>query len=288
MLRTFTALAIVLLYASTAFALGEESVGNEKMSGANYKDWPGALAVINDEHRVYRTWINGNEQFYFAGDTKALNAALVEFAKIKADRRVVVLRPVPATTNNFAGDHVFEYSWRLHLLGGIAKHMATRDLGDNIWDPNPHLHVHIGGDIQLMHLEIPKDVEVLEIADLQKRYAKSFGSTDQSVRGWACGELAQLNVYDEKSMKQIAKQLQDGESWVQLNAAGALRLFTHQADEAVAKLKTVVSEDEQLNKRIAETIETLESAKPDDKAKAAFLKSLKSIHGFVTKHRERQ
>lgn len=288
MLRTIIALAVILLSASNAFALGEESVGNEKISGANYDDWPGAMAVINDEHRVYRSWVNGNEQFYFAGDTKALNAALAEFARIKADRKVVVLRPAPASTTNFGGDHVFEYNWRLHLLGGIAKHMATRDLGDNIWDPHPYLHVHVGDDIELMHLEIPKGVEVLDIIDLQERYAKSFGSSDQSVRGWACGELARLNVYDEKSMKKIADQLKDGESWVQLNAAGALKLFTHQADEAISKLKAVTSEDDRLKDRIAETIESLESAEPDDKARKAYESSLKSIHDYVEKIREEQ
>jgi len=286
MTRLLTIIALLSLFASTAFGLGEESVGNEKITGANYEDWPGALAVINDEHRVYRFWVNGNEKFFFSGSTEALNKALVNFSKIKADKRVVVLRPAPATTHNFSGDHVFEYNWQLHLLGGIAKHMSTRDLGENIWDPHPYLHIHVGGKIKLDDIRIPEGVEVLEIADLQSRYAKSFDSTNQSVRGWACGELTQLNVYDDKSMQLVAKQLDDNEDWVKLNAAGSLAEFTHLAKEAIQKLEATKTDDKQVLDRISQSIETLKTAKPDKKEREAFEKSLQLIHAFVEKHRE--
>ena len=70
--------------------------------------------------------MNGNEHFYFAGDTAALNAALKKFASIKADRLTVVLRPGPGKTNSFKKEQSLAFNWNLHLLGGIARHMSKR------------------------------------------------------------------------------------------------------------------------------------------------------------------
>ena len=176
-------------------------------------------------------------------------------------------------------------NWNLHLLGGIAKHMSTRELGSNVWDPNPYLNVYVGGTIKLDAIKIPQGVAVLEIADLQKRYAKSLTSSDQTVRGWSCGEIAQLDPYDAESMRKIAAKLDDQVDWVKLNAAGALSYFTSTADEVVEKLRAVKTNDEQLQKRIATSIETLRKVQPKETARKEYQQLLTSIHALIISRR---
>jgi len=286
MLRFITAVGLLLLAVSNAWGLGTEQVGNEPFSDANYTDWPNVMPVINDTHRVFQQWVNGNEHFYFAGDTAALNAALKNFAAVKGERLVVVLRPAPGKATSFQKKHTVTYNWNLHLLGGISKHMSTLELGNNVWDPNPHLNVYVGGPIKLEAIKIPSGVEVLEIADLQTRYAKSLASGDQTVRGWACGELARLDPHDAKSMRKIAAKLDDKVDWVKLNAAGALTLFASEAEEVVEKLQAVKTDDEQLQKRIATSIDTLRNAKPKEATRKEFQQLLGSIHEFVVSQRQ--
>src|SRR5262245_65496417 len=100
------ALLILSATASRAWARGEEQFGNDEISDVNYTGWPGIMPVINFEARIYRTWVNGNEHFYYRGDTAAANAALRKFAAIKADVREVVLRPGPLETRTFGGNRL--------------------------------------------------------------------------------------------------------------------------------------------------------------------------------------
>jgi hypothetical protein len=286
MLRLIAAIALVLFTISNAWSWGLESFGNNPLSDANYVDWPKVTLVINDAHRVYHSWVNGNEHFYFVGDTVALNAALKHFAAIKADRLTIVLRPGPGNGSSFNNEQSFTFNWKLHLLGGVSRIMSKEELGSNIWDPSPYLHVYVGDAIKLDEIEIPKGIEVLEIADLQTRYAKCLTSDDRTVRGWSCGHIARLDPYNADSMRKIAIKLDDGDNWVKLNAAGALSVSTIMADEVIGKLNTVKTDDEQLQKRIRRSIELLQKAQPDDAAHKEHQQSLASIHAFIVIQRQ--
>jgi hypothetical protein len=287
MLRLIAAITLMLLSVCQGWSMGTERFGNEPFTDvANYVSWPNVMPVINDAHRVYHTWVNGNENFYFAGDTTALNAALKKFASIKAERLTVVLRPGPGKTSTFKKEQSLPFNWNLHLLGGIARHMSTEELGSNIWDPSPYLHVYVGGAIKLDEIEIPQGVEVLEIADLQSRYAKCMTSKNRGVRGWSCGHIAQLDPYNADSMRKIATLLDDGDDWVKLNAVGALSVFTGVADEVIRKLRTVKTDDKQLQKQIAKSIDLLQKAQPTETARKEFQQSIASIHEFVVTQRQ--
>ena len=48
--------------------MGEETIGNEPFHDANFQDWPNIMPVINNQSRVYHTWVNGDERFYFDSD----------------------------------------------------------------------------------------------------------------------------------------------------------------------------------------------------------------------------
>ncbi len=280
MVRSFAATGLLLLAASNAWGLGMEHIGNEPLP-ANYADWPNAMPVINDEHRVYHRWVNGDERFCFEGDTEALNTALKNFAAIEADRLTVVLRPGPGAVTTLTRERTFAFSWDLHLLGGIAKGMSKREFGSNIWDPDPHLHVYVGDSIDLDRIEIPEGVEVLEIADLQLLYALGLASSDRTVRGWTCGAIVRLDPYNVEAMRTIAARLDDEDDWVKLNAVGALSQFKVAVDDVVEKLQAANTDDEQLQQRIKQSIESLGQVPKEPTGREEFQRLLTSIHAFL-------
>lgn len=276
MKRILTFLVALLCFSNLAWGLGEEQTGNEPVRGE--KSPPGVLSVINDTHRVYRWWVNGNEKFFFRGDTIALNSALEAFAAIESDKLEMVLRPGPVTTSNFHGDQEFPYNWNLHLIGGIVSGMSKEDLGVNVWPSHPILYVYVGNEIQLSDLEIPKNITVLELSDLKKRYSAALRSSSQSVRGWTCGELAALDKYNTATMTEIAKMLEDDVVWVRLNAAGALQSYGGKAKAVLPQLRAASeTDDESLKKRISETIEIITASDPEADQEDQHSKVLKSI-----------
>lgn len=264
-----------------ARAAGQETFGPEPLSAANYAEWPGIETVVNDLRRVYHTWVNGNEHFYYRGDTLALNAFLKQFAKAGAGPREVVLRPGPAEAKTFHGETV-AYDWMLHVVGGIAGHLATLPEGDKVWNKQPVMHVHVGEGIELGELEIPAGVTVVGLKELKARYRDALDSTDQTVRGWTCGSLASLDAYDEENVAAIALMLKDQEEWVRLNAAGALAAFGTRGKAALPALRTArAAAGEELVKRIDETIQGIEKAGPDTAAAERHYKALRDIEKFV-------
>jgi hypothetical protein len=132
MCRLLLVLTLSIVSGTEVFGLGEETFGNKPFSEINFTDWPNVMPVVNDAHRVYHSWVNGDENFYFQGDTAALNLALKSFAQVKAEKRSVILRPAPGRGSSFNGEQSFVFNWQLHLLGGIAKHMSTRDQGNTL------------------------------------------------------------------------------------------------------------------------------------------------------------
>lgn len=281
MCRLLLVLTSSILTTSDALGLGMETFGNEPFSEANFSDWPNVMPVVNDTHRVYQSWVNGNENFYFQGSTEALNLALKSFAQIKAEKRTVILRPAPGRVGSLDGNKKFIFGWQLHLLGGGAKHMSTRDQGSNVWDPNPELTIYVGGDIVLAMIEIPENVDVLQLADLKARYKKSLKSTHQDVRGWTCGNIAALDPYDAASMQTIGTMLDDDSDWVRLNAAGALSVFSSHAGEAEKILRTVQTDDVKLKERIASTVKQLQESQPSNEERDAHASMLLDIGKFI-------
>lgn len=269
--------------------MGEEEVGNGPVNPANYTDRPGVMPVINDPHRVYKWWVNGNENFFYQGDSIALNAALEEFAKIESKRLELVLRPGPETATTFDGSQQFKVNWSLQLIGGIAAHIGNKDQGQYLWPSHPVLFVNIGGPIQLGELVIPEKITVVGLSELKERYKNGFKSENQDVRGWTCGRLAQLDRYDTNAMKAIEKMLSDESQWVRSNAVGALEHFAAKAKDSKASLEAAMKEaDEALKKRIAETITKIELASGNPQAEHSHQQTLDAIDKFCARRKAKQ
>lgn len=282
--------AIILMSVGSrqVFGMAEEQIGNQPLNEFNYQEHKDALRVINHKSRVYHTWVNGNEHFYYQGDTETLNDILSKFADIKAEVHEVIIRPGPGQTKTFDGK-VIKYAWLLHINGGIARHLTTIDKGAMIWSKYPQMTVYVGdGGIDLKKIRIPKGVTVVEIDDLSKRYTKALSSSDKTVRGWGCGQLAGLDLYSEKNAAVVTKMLDDENAWVRLNAVGALARFGKTATPALAKLRELLKiSDENLSRQIEEAIGKIENAKLDEKKVKNHHKTLKQIQKF-RKRQEKQ
>ena len=285
---TLAFLLMGIAFAPTkASAMGEEGFGNAAKSGANYDAWPGILPVINDKHRVYFWWVNGNEKFFFDGDTAALNRTLIDFSKSESPTLEVVLRPGPGQTNTFNQKKAVDFNWELHLIGGIAATMRRLDRGENIWVSHPVLTIYVGDKIKLDQLKIPGNVRVSQIADLQSRYAEALGSTDKTVRGWASGNIASLDRFNSAAMYRVTKLLTDEDDWIKLNAIGALKSYGAKAQPALKQLREAAeSEDDNLSKRAKEAIKAIESAKTDKAAEEKHVATIKAIAKFVSNRKE--
>ncbi len=254
---------LILASVTTAPGAGEEQVGNTPLAEANYHAWPGLAAVVNDPSRVYYSWVNGNENCYYAGDAGALNRTLAHFNEAKLPVREVVIRPGPDKVRGFDGAREFTVHWHLQIFGGIAAHMTTRDRGDQVWPEHPRLTIYVGGNIDLDEILVPGEVTLVGLSELSARARRGTGSTDKSVRGWSAGVIAGLDPYDRENQTAIEALLVDDDDWVRLNAASAISHFGRQAATALPLLRECLqSENEQLKLRAARSIEIIESA-PD-------------------------
>jgi len=266
---------------SEALALGEEHFGNAPLNEANYRAFKGVIPLVNHESRAYHTWVNGNEHFYYRGNTSTLNDALRKFAATESEVHEVVLRPAPGIVYSFNKVKPVPFNWCLHIMGGIARALTTLDKAKCVWSEHPVLTVYVGGDIDLDKIVIPDGVTVVELGDLENRCLKGLESTDKTVRGWGTGVLARLDPYDEESMAAIAKLLSDKEDWVRLNAAGALAVFGKKAEAVIPALETCsATDDERLKSRIRETIEKIRQAKDTSPEEAEHRRILKEIRQF--------
>jgi hypothetical protein len=283
-----TVLSALLCLAGSAGvrAAGMETFGNAPLSDANYKNWPGIMPVINHESRVYSWWVNGNEQFFYHGDTEALNGALRRLAGAADLNADVILRPGPAATKTFQGDKTVAYDWSLHLLGGIAAHLATRDKGELVWSKRPVLTIYTGGRVDLEKLFIPPSLRVTRLSDLKKRVREGLTSRDKTVRGWGAGVLAELDPYDTDSVRAIESLLQDEDSWVRLNAAHALPTFGRLAQAALPALRANLgTEDTRLKEAVEQGIAAIEAAGDRSAAEKAHREELLRIEALLQRRK---
>ena len=250
-----------------AWAMATERVGNAPLSPSNYRDWPGIVPIVNHKSRVYQIWVNGNEFFHYRSDTRTLNHALTEFAKVQTARRVVILRAGPAKAQGFDEKRI-PYDWNLHLVGGIARaHAGEQADTSAVWDVYPTITIFIGGNIELEKLQIPKGITVLELADLRARFRRGLESHRKDDRGYAAYYLAKVDADCTESAVAVAKLLEDEDDWVRLMAAGALGRFGPRAASALPALKKGLEDDsERIRKRFKETIVKIEQAEDDPAA----------------------
>ena len=272
---------------SRLWALGDEQVGNDPLSAANYAKWPGLVDLVNDKARAYYSWVNGNENFYYVGSIDELNAALKNFAKADLKEHEVVLRPDAGKVQSFQGENKFTFNWHLQIFDGIAGHLTTLEKGDLVWNKHPRLTIHVGDTIDLAKLEIPKGVTLLDVSELSARARQGTDSKDKTVRGWCAGVIAHLDARDANNQAAIEKLLKDDDDWVRLNAAGSISLFGVKAKSAIPALKECLeSKDEGLKTSAQKSIDAIQAAKEDAAAERQHADTAEKIKKFVSARKQ--
>jgi thioredoxin-related protein len=282
--------------ARQAHGWAQQRIGNKPFHEINYKEWKSIMPVINHESRVYHTWVNGNEHFYYQCGTKELNDILQKFATMDVDStntlndvlqsfaapsvdvREVVLRPGPETVMTFEKSPI-GYNCLLHIQGGISRH---KEEGTNVFDKYPTMTVFVdGGNITLERIKIPAGVALIEVADLRGRYLQGLESKDRSVRGFASYFLARVDVYNESNVLAIAKLLDDEDRWVRSMAVAALSRFGQKARPALPALRRRMQDsNEKRRDYFQKIIDKIEAPEDTTEAEQKHRRILKKISQF--------
>jgi hypothetical protein len=122
-----TVFCMVVVFSGIAAGLATEDYGNKPVNTLNYAEWAntGILPVLNDSNRVYSTWCNGNEFFYFSGDITSLNAFLKKCAEIKNAHVTLEFKKGKGVAKTFSSKKKIPYAWRVNIRTGIAAARAV-------------------------------------------------------------------------------------------------------------------------------------------------------------------
>lgn len=146
-----------LLFPPEVIGLFMEDKGNTPAPDANYSEWKGITPLINQTNRVYHTWVNGNESFWFRGNQAAVNEALKRFSTVGAKQHRLYFQRGPYDTKDRQGNKI-PANWRVQVLTGICLGMVTSE-GKG---PSPVMIVFIdGGSIALENTSIPSGVVIV-------------------------------------------------------------------------------------------------------------------------------
>lgn len=205
-----------VLICSSIYAAATSEEGNSPLSPANYTDWPNLVDAINDKSRVFQTWVNGAENFYYNGNTQAANRVLKEFAETQYPDLQVVLLPGPAPLSEVLGKKV-TFDYRIEIMGGIAHAAIERGNLKRIYFLQPTMTIHISEEVELEKLKLPANVRVLQLRDLEERYRSGLDDPAKEVQRTAKYMLDHLNkefLRQGKEYQQLEKQLANIEQYV--------------------------------------------------------------------------
>jgi len=263
-----------------AWGMGQEVVGNEPLpANSEYPD--GLMPVINDRHRVYNSWVNGNEHFYFQGQTDALNEALKQFALVDAPEHEVVLLPGPGKAQRFDSKPM-ACDWMLHVVGGIVKSVTGNGDDAGVWDKHPTLTVYAsGGSIDLDDIKLPKEITLLTRDDLRKRYLKGLASANNESRASGAMFLVDADPFSTDNATAIKALLNDEDSYVRANAASSLARMGKIAECALPELRECLKKGDRYTESYQRAIDKItQGSDPANDAKA-YEETAKKILAFA-------
>ncbi len=271
--------------------MGEETIGNKPLNALNYTAWKNIMPVANHKSRVYHSWVNGDERFYYQGNVEQLNQLLANFSQLEQDVREIVILPGPGSVSNFDQNRKFSFNCEMHLVGGIAKHQTELDKGGLFWPLHPRITIRLDDQFELDALKIPANCQLVSPIELKRRYTDGLTSSDKTIRGWGAAFLAKLNPYDHDSLNTIAGLLDDQDDWVALNAIVTIGRLGHQAQNFLPRLETIANSELENNAQAAEkAIDSIKAAsveehiEKDEQQKVLFQNRLEVIIGFIDKH----
>lgn len=265
LILVMTAVFLAIPHEEPALGLGMETIGSDQPV-AEQQEWAGGvIAVVDLASRVYSCWVNGNENFYYRGDTEELNATLSDFAAVAADVREVVLRPGPGEARTFDGLRI-PCDWRVHVPSGLYLAEAKQEKGTHVFAKHATMTIFVsGGNIELEKLQIPAGVTVLELKDLVERYIAGLKSEDHNVRGHAAYLLGAMDPYVEEIILPLVEMLKDEHEYVRRCAAIGLGRMGARALAALPTLRQgLQDENENVQKAFREAIAKIEGSESEE------------------------
>jgi hypothetical protein len=211
---TILAICVFQTFPTLCLAAYTSIRGNAKLSAKNYTDWPGLVEAINDPSRVAQCWCNGDERFFYSGDTATLNRVLKKFAKTKVPELHVVLRPGPAPYEGKPS----KIDWHIHVIGSIARaSIQHRELA-SISDVHPTFTIFITDRLDLDAISMPPRVIVLQLEDIRKRYLDAQKEGKPHVKREATRRLGELDADANrrgKALREFKEQIANIEKYVE-------------------------------------------------------------------------
>lgn len=123
-----TVFCTAVIFSGIAAGLATEEHGYREGNELNYAEWADTaiLPVLNDSNRVYSTWCNGNEFFYFSGDITSLNTFLKKCAEIKNAHVTLKFKEGKGVAQTFDSKKKIPYIWSVNINTGIAAARAVK------------------------------------------------------------------------------------------------------------------------------------------------------------------
>lgn len=136
--------ATLLLMPSQGFGLGMEQFGSALEQGhptVEQPGWPaGMIKVVDHNSRIYSTWVNGGENFYYKANHREVLELVELFSEMRLRDHVVTIKPGPLRTKSFHGEGIV-CNVTLEYLGGIVG--AMRRAGDEAKTFEPTLVIYV-------------------------------------------------------------------------------------------------------------------------------------------------
>jgi len=153
----FVALALMMLIsAPAALAMGGTHGKGDPKKPISVSNWPQGVATLaNRADRIGGYWINSSDWFHYAGDVKAFNEFLQQYAKIQGTPLTLVLvdvKEIMVTSESVASTG---YDWELSIVGR-SQASATVTLPLN-------------GRIRLKDINVPANIQVTFIGSIGKQ-----------------------------------------------------------------------------------------------------------------------
>ena len=129
---------ILLSCAQSGHGMGTEEIGPDKDRGhltVEQPGWPaGMVEILRHDSRVYSTWVNGNENFYFQATLDGIGELVKLYSQTRLRDHVVIIEKETNEVRTFKGDKI-GYNVNFHFLGGIALAMTRRNGEAETYEP---------------------------------------------------------------------------------------------------------------------------------------------------------
>jgi hypothetical protein len=176
--------------------------------------------LANQPNRVGGYWVNSNDWFYFAGDTKALNDFLRRYAKLTETPLVLVIHPGKAPAERCVGELFAEpYDWKLDSMYPAftrdKKWFQKADGGQ--WGRVAIVQAWLGGNIRLDELDVPANIEVRPGGEIEefieqhnkKKAERSEAPWGKAVEGVQCRLLPKKSTWKAGQTPQLQANLRN-------------------------------------------------------------------------------